>query len=292
MATKTITLEPQNIAASVQSLKAEFAKANMSGVKTVTKKGAIWLEMPIARLSDYQFFSSLDQCSWKTPNRKVVLQSKGFAVEQQMIDKAFCMVFRVHRSPFNPAVPRKTSAVRNIFFQRSLRAIVELQSLDEKTLAEAVQAPTDYSVLLSALNTEEALASIRAHDPLVGARLRGLEVKRNLVEAEGGALSTAETAKALRITRQAVDKRRKERKLLGVEVGKKGFLYPAWQIGLSHLDDVLQALGDRDSWEQLAFFLNPSALLGDRTPLEVLREGKHDIDDVLRAASAYGEQGA
>jgi hypothetical protein len=96
----------------------------------------------------------------------------------------------------------------------------------------------------------------------------------------------------LRITRQAVDKRRKERKLLGVELGKKGFRYPAWQIGLPHLEEVLEALGDRDSWEQIAFFLNPSALLEDRTPREILQEGKHNIDDVLRAASVYGEQGA
>jgi len=293
MATTTVTLEPQNIAASVQSLKTEFAKANMSGVKTITKKGAVWVEMPIARLSDYQFSSSHDHCSWKTLNKKVVIQSKGFAVEQQINNKAFYMVFRVPRTESNPTVFKKTSPIRHIFFQRSMRAIEELQLLDEKTLAEAVQAPTDYSVLLSVLNTEEALASIRTHDPLAGARLRGLEAKRKLVEAEGGALSTAQIAKALQITRQAVDKRRKERKLLGVEVGKKGFRYPAWQIGLPHVEKVLEALGDRDSWEQIAFFLNPSALLGDRTPLEILQEGKHDIiDDVLRAASVYGEQGA
>ena len=198
------------------------------------------------------------------------------------------MVFSVPPTESNAKVFKNTSAIRHIFFQRSLRAIEELQSLDEKTLAEAVQAPTDYSVLLSDLNTEEGLTSIRAHDPLAGARLRGLEAKRKLFEAEGGALSTAQIASALQISRQAVDKRRKERKLLGVEVGKKGFRYPAWQIGLPHLE----ALGDRDSWEQIAFFLKPSALLEDRTPLDILQEGRHDIDDVLRAASVYGEQGA
>ena len=204
----------------------------------------------------------------------------------------FCMVFRVPPTESNAKVFKNTSAIRHIFFQRSLRAIEELQSLDEKTLAEAVQAPTDYSVLLSALNAEEALTSIRAHDPLAGARLRGLEAKRKLVEAEGGALSTAQIASALQISRQAVDKRRKERKLLGVEVGKKGFRYPAWQIGLPHLEEVLEALGDRDCWEQIGFFLNPSALLEDRTPLDILQEGRPDIDDVLRAVSVYGEQGA
>lgn len=258
----------------------------------MAKKGAVLVEMPIAHLADYQFASSHEHCWWKTPKSKVVIQSKGFAVEQQIQNKAFYVVFRLAGSESKPTASKKVSAIRNIFFQRSLRAIEELQSLDEKKLAEAVQAPTDYSVLLSALNTEEALASIRSHDPLAGARLRGLDAKRKLVEAEGGALSTAQIAKALHITRQAVDKRRKERKLLGVELGKKGFRYPARQIGLPHLEEVLESLGDRDSWEQIAFFLNPSALLEDRAPLQVVQEGERDIDDVLRVASAYGEQGA
>lgn len=282
MSTATIRLEPENIAGSVQSLKAEFAKAHISGVKTIRKKDAVYLEMPISRISEYQFSSSSERCWWTTPKKKVIVQSQGFAVEQQIDKKTFHVVFRL----------KKAGTIRQIFFQRSLRAIEELQSLNEQKLAEAVQAPTDYSVLLSALNTEEALASIRAHDPLAGARLRGLEAKRKLVEAEGGTLSTAQVAKAFGITRQAVDKRRKERRLLGMELGKKGFRYPAWQIGLPHLEDVLKALGDRDSWEQIAFFLNPSALLRDRTPLEVLREGEINIGDVLIAASSYGEQGA
>lgn len=58
--------------------------------------------------------------------------------------------------------------------------------MDERKLAEAVQAPTDYSVLVSALTSEEALTNIRARDPLAGARLRRIEAKRQLLEAEGG----------------------------------------------------------------------------------------------------------
>lgn len=52
-------------------------------------------------------------------------------------------------------------------------------------------------MLVSALKTEEALAIIRTQDPLAGARLRGVEGKRKLVQAEGGALSTAEVARAI-----------------------------------------------------------------------------------------------
>lgn len=291
MTTATVRLEPQNIAASAQSLKAEFAKANLAGIKTVTRRGAVHVEMPIASLSGYQFAFDREQCSWRTSRRKLVVQLKGFVVEQRTQNKAVHVIFK-RTCPEQAPVLKKAGAIREIFFQRSLRAIEELKALDEKQLAQAVQAPTDYSVLVSALNSEEALAGIRAHDPLAGARLRGLEAKRKLIEAEGGALSSAQAARLLRITRQAVDKRRKEGKLLAVELGKKGFRYPAWQFGLSGLEKVLAALKDRDSWEQLAFFLNPSAVLEDRTPLEVLQQGKGDIADVLRAASVYGEQGA
>jgi len=291
MATTTITLEPQNIAASVRSLKMEFARASLSDIKTTTKRGSVHVGIPIARLSDLQFSSSGDHCRWKTAKKKVVVELKGFTVEQQTHNRFLYVIFRLPRAQPNAVTAKKTSAIRNIFWQRSMRAVEALQSLDEKKLAEAVQAPTDFSVLLTALNTEEALASIRTHDPLAGARLRGLEAKRKLVEAEGGSLSSAQIARALKITRQAVDKRRNQGKLLGIELGKKGFRYPAWQIGVPDLDKVLAALEGRDAWEQLSFFLNPSALLEDRTPLEVMQGGSHDIADVLRAASAYGEQG-
>jgi hypothetical protein len=50
----------------------------------------------------------------------------------------------------------------------------------------------------------------------------------------------------LQIARQAIDERRKEGKLLALELGNKGFHYPAWQIGLPHLERVLQAPGERD----------------------------------------------
>ena len=286
MSTKTVTLEPRSIAASARSLKTEFLKARLKGVTTVAAKGAVHIGMPIARLADYQFVYSGERCSWTTSRRKIVLELKGFAVEQCAKKNVFLVVLRR-----TAAEPKPGNNVREIFWQRSLRALEELQALDERKLVEAVKAPTDFSVLLSALNTEEALASIRVHDPLAGGRLRGFVAKRNLIDAEGGALSSAQAARLLKISRQAVDKRRNERKLLALELGRKGYRYPFWQFGLEGLADVLAALGDRDGWEQLAFFLNPSAALDDRTPVEVLRKGKGNIAAVVAAAAVYGEQG-
>ncbi|NWF84898.1 MAG: hypothetical protein HXY18_13840 [Bryobacteraceae bacterium] len=291
MATSIVKLEPQNITAAVRSLRAEFTDAKLAGVKTTARRGAVHVKVPIARMPDYQFSYDRECVSWRTPRWKVVIHAKGFAVEQRTDAKAFHLVFKKAGAQPEPAETVKPSPIRKIFFQRSLRAIEELQTLDERSLAEAVEAPTDFSVLVSALKSEEALASIRAHDPLAGARVRGLEAKRKLIEGEGGSLSSAEAAKLLRITRQAIDRRRKEGKLLGVELGRKGFRYPVWQFGLANFEPVLAAVRDLDSWEQLTFFLNPTAMLGGLTPLEALQGGKRGVDDVIRAASAYGEQG-
>jgi hypothetical protein len=41
----------------------------------------------------------------------------------------------------------------------------------------------------------------------------------------------------------------------------------------------------------MSFFLNPSALLEDRTPLEVPQEGKNELNVGVHAAAGYGQQG-
>jgi hypothetical protein len=41
---------------------------------------------------------------------------------------------------------------------------------------------------------------------------------------------------------------------------------------------------------QLKFFTSPHERLGNKTPIEALRTGK--VNDVVRAATGYGEQGA
>ena len=286
MSTTTIALEGNNMAACAQSLRAGFLKAKLSDVKTSSAKGAVHIQMPIARLAAYQFACADAYCSWATPHGKLVVEVKGFSVEQKAKKKILMLVIR-HSLPQSATGPsRKTNPIREVFFRRSLRAIEELQAMDEGKLAVAVQAPTDYSVLVSALASEEALASIRDRDPLAGARLRGIEAKRKLLEAEGAPLSSAQAAKLLKISRQAVDKRRRENKLLGLELG-----YPSWQFDLRGLEQILTALGGRDPWEKLSFFLNPSAILGDRTPLTVLRGEKDRLPDIVNAAVSYGEQG-
>jgi hypothetical protein len=149
---------------------------------------------------------------------------------------------------------------------------------------------TDLEELVEVLGRPEVLADLRRRDPLAAARLRGLRAKKHLLEAEGGVVSGRELAQAIGITRQAVDKRRMNGKLIGIDLGKRGYSYPVWQIGLNGMDAVLSELAECDSWTQALFMLSANPWLNDETPLTTLRRG--ELDEVLHAARLYGEQTA
>ncbi len=184
------------------------------------------------------------------------------------------------------------NSVKTAFLLRSIGALNRIA--ETTATAEVLAAASDYSMLLLILSTPEALSTLTATDPLASARLRGLVVKQQLLEAEGGCLSSSQVASLLGITRQAVDKRRRSGQLIGLPTGKNRFVYPAWQFTtgetLPGLETVLQHLQVRDPWMQTAFMLNGNLRLDGMSPLEALRQGK--LEEVGKAAQTYGEQGA
>ncbi|MCA9523378.1 MAG: hypothetical protein KC609_20530 [Myxococcales bacterium] len=185
--------------------------------------------------------------------------------------------------------------LRAAFLARGMNALARLaELLDERRLSDATGAISDFQVLLFALEDPGVLELLRSDDPLAGARLRGLRAKTELIEAEGGSLGVDDVAELLRISRQAVDKRRRAGKLLGVQAGRRGYAYPAWQFAangtLPGLEAVLGELSEHDAWMKVAFFLSENARLEGRRPLDGLREG--ETARVRQAARAYGEHGA
>lgn len=185
--------------------------------------------------------------------------------------------------------------LRKIFVTRALNAVAELsKNIREVSLQAASSASSDVSVLVRALEDPETTEELRKDDPLLPARLRGIEARQQLLEAEGGTLAADEVAKLLSISRQAVDKRRRSGRLLGVTRGRRGYAYPAWQFSehgtLADLEPVLKVLRHHDPWMQIAFMLNANTRLDGSTPLSELR--KRRTDAVLEAAHSYGEHGA
>ena len=181
------------------------------------------------------------------------------------------------------------------FQSRILRAFITLEeNLPGTTIEQATGAPTDFLVALEALSSAPGTSQLIADDPLLAAKIRGLKRKKQMLEASGGALSSEQVAKVLGISRQAVDKRRSSNQLLALTQGRRGYSYPSFQFEdgrtIRGLEEVLAHLKSLDPWMQMVFFTSPNERLGRKTPIESLQKGL--VEEVTRAASGYGEQGA
>ncbi|PYJ82057.1 MAG: hypothetical protein DME22_19620 [Verrucomicrobia bacterium] len=126
--------------------------------------------------------------------------------------------------------------------------------------------------------------------------VRGLEARQHLAEAEGGSLSSEEVARLLQISKTAVLKRLETGRLLAWrEERLHAARFPRWQFDehgrvLAGLEEVLEILNrdERlDAWGKILFFLQTKASLGEKRPLDLLREG--NLKDVCLAAQAYVE---
>ena len=183
------------------------------------------------------------------------------------------------------------------FLQRAKRALTRIaEHMPRDRLVEAVGASTDTDVLYRSLRDAVAIGTEiepDTPDPLTEAFLRGAERKRELLKGDGGALSAQQLAGHLAITQQGLGKKRSKNQVFWLEAGH-GYAYPAFQLGpdglLPGVREVLDAFNVEDSWMRVNFMLTGDYRLGGARPIDVLREGR--IDDVARAAAAYGEHGA
>ncbi len=133
-------------------------------------------------------------------------------------------------------------------------------------------------------------------DKLALALARGLETRQQLAETEGGSLSSEETARLLGISKTAVLKRLEAGRLLAWrEERLKAARFPRWQFdqngrvltGLSEVLRHLDADPGVDEWGKVLFFLQTKSSLGDKRPLDMLRQGM--VEEVCLAAQAYAE---
>lgn len=215
------------------------------------------------------------------------------------------------------AITHRTNIADDLVLGRSLLAIDEMLSVVPPN-GEEITAGSHIPVLLGMVRrwlassreaqldaaTRNAIARLVAvardvpdapkvdEDLLAPFRAAGAKRLPAVVEANGPTLSADEVAGRLGITRQAVNKRRQENRLLAVAVGRS-LRYPAWQLNdsggvLLGLEQVLSALS-LPPLMALQWFNTP---LGDAgtTPVELLRSGRIALAEQM--AKQAGEQGA
>ncbi len=181
------------------------------------------------------------------------------------------------------------------FLQRANQALSTfLENADEASLERAVAAPTDAGTLARAASDSVTAEAVTELDPLAALLAQGAEQKAELLRQCGGGLSVTEVAKVLGITRQGVDKRRRESKLLAVPRGAD-YRFPACQFAdgevIAGVPQVLEQLGEH-TWNALAFLATPLEELNERSPLEVFKTGKADEKELaLRLARALASEG-
>jgi biotin operon repressor len=242
-----------------------------------------------------------NELSCELAGRKFQLVLNDFDVSTKLHNGFVLCEIKLRHSLQGP-LRQSLSVVENtkhpIFFSRAINGLAELeQQLPKQRIDEASAASTDYMVLFKALTEPSVATQLATKDPLATARLRGVSMQQSILKESGGVLSGAKVARILGISRQAVDKRRRQGQLIGLTQGKRGYAYPAWQFEggrtLAHLEKVLDRLRSHDPWMQLAFFLNGNDRLDDKSPLELLRAGgAREVEHILDVAASYGEQGA
>jgi hypothetical protein len=122
---------------------------------------------------------------------------------------------------------------------------------------------------------------------------RGALLRKIMEEEEGGSRSSEQVAEFLGITRQAVDQRRKARKLIAWPDEAGHWRFPVWQFDTTgrvyrDLPAILEELPS-DPWSDMTFFLSESETLKAR-PLDLLRRGQ--AKRIRLAAMRFGRQGA
>jgi hypothetical protein len=222
-----------------------------------------------------------------------------FLVSTAIEGERVCLSIEVPQEPVHRFLEwglREIAETKHPAFQsRILRAFINLEEdLPTSTIEEATAAPTDLMVALEAISSAPGTSQLIKGDALLAAKVRGLNRKRQMLDASGGALSSEQVADVLGISRQAVDKRRASSRLLALTQGRRGYSYPRFQFEegktVAGLEEVLARMKGLDGWMQLVFFTSPNERLEGKTPIASLHQGL--ASEVANVASSYGEQGA
>jgi biotin operon repressor len=247
---------------------------------------------------DLKFEVTQDKVSLEAKSRRISLEVPDFALTAEVDGTTFLVIFQLKNTsqirPLTRVIDSLSRTEHPVFFSRAFNALTSITNeLPAESVEELNASSTDFELLVNALFAATTNAESIDPDPLVRAKLRGVEHRKRILEKLGGTLSAEQVSELIGISRQAVDKRRSQNQLIGLTQGKRGYAYPAFQFEngktIDGLKEVLDALSGHDPWMQSIFFANDNDRLSS-TPVDALHQGKTEA--VIRAAEAYGEQGA
>jgi len=176
---------------------------------------------------------------------------------------------------------------------REMAPLVRAIPVEELLRVLSAADVTTAAARISALLTEGLTAKAPATE-VMRAWLESARRKRELLAEAGGGLSAQEVADIREISRQAVDRARREDRLLAVPLGAGNWRFPAMQFDengnpLPGLEAVLKAFRVEDPWMRLSELLAPDPELEDRSIFSALREeGKAAIPAAVAAAREVG----
>jgi len=273
----------------------DSARIRISRTAGATKR--LLMSTPIQ--GDLKFEVTQDKVSFEAKSRRISLEVPDFALTTEVDGKKFLVTFECKNysrlKPLTRVIDSLYRTEHPVFFSRAFNALTSIANeLPAQSVEELTASSTDFELLVNALFAATIKTESIDPDPLIRAKLRGIEHRKRILEKLGGTLSAEQVSETIGISRQAVDKRRGQNQLIGLTQGKRGYAYPAFQFengrAIDGLKEVLDALSGHDPWMQSIFFANENDRLNGSTPLEALRQGKTGA--VVRAAEAYGEQGA
>jgi hypothetical protein len=189
--------------------------------------------------------------------------------------------------------------LKEVLFARSAYALLALvREMPESVVRAALTAPTAIGSMARLVAEGAVLApGAQAADPLAASYARSAERKRRVIERAGGEIGATEVGTLLGISRQAVDKRRSEGKLLAIRSPSGDYRYPSVQFTadgnvVPHLAKWLAGCGWDDEWMQLQLLTSKARTLGGRTVFDALASGDDAlVTEAMRLAETAGEQG-
>src|SRR5215471_1351983 len=206
----------------------------------------------------------------------------------------------VHENGVMMVLKHKPAALKNLALPADAQvAIVSksataLQKVRERNKQLAGQAFRFFSgaVKKAAVVNKEAFAP----DARALAVLEGVRIAQEDLRQSGGAYDLDQVRMLLRgVSRQAIDKRLQEGRLLAVPGPSNHRSFPTLQFNadgtvVEGLKSVREALLTDNPWTILNFLAQPDDRLDGRKPIDLLREG--NVDLVVEAARRMAQQGA